>query len=195
MALPNHEVSAVTSTIVGTAGGVKRGQTEITTKARRARRGKREMKLWVSGLVFVAVHYRLRYPFQPSFPLIRRSKMRKLSVAVLIVGFCLCFGATESEAYTASPQAAYAAMKSTPHAIDAAASVATVPSAASNLLYLPLGAVKLVLSPLPGISAGSAMNDIGRGVQAPFQIIAAVLKLPFTLLSSVSRMPLNALPL
>ncbi|GEM_PF-1782952 len=121
--------------------------------------------------------------------------MSKLSVAVLIVGLCLCFGATESEAYTVSPQAAYAAMQSTPHAIDAAASFATVPSAASNLLYLPLGAVKLVMSPLPGISAGSAMNDIGRGVQAPFQIIGAVLKLPFALLSSVSRMPLNALPL
>jgi len=121
--------------------------------------------------------------------------MRELSVAVLIVGFCLCFGATESEAFTASPQAAYAALQSTPHAIDAAASVATVPSAASNLLYLPLGVVKLVLSPLPGISSGGAMNDIGRGVQAPFQIVGAVLKLPFALLSSVSRMPLSALPL
>ncbi|MDP7395798.1 MAG: hypothetical protein QF541_02955 [Lentisphaeria bacterium] len=119
--------------------------------------------------------------------------MRKLSVAVLTVGFCLCFGATESEAYTASPQAAYAALQSTPHAIDAAASAATVPAAVANLFYLPLGAVKLVMSPLPGITAGSAMSDIGRGVQAPFQIIGAVLKLPFAVLSSVSRMPLNAL--
>jgi len=121
--------------------------------------------------------------------------MRKISVAVLIVGFCLCFGATESEAYTVSPKAAYAAIKSTPHAIDAAASVATVPTAAANLFYLPLGVVKLVMSPLPGITAGSAMNDIGRGVQAPFQIIGAVLRVPFAILSSVSRMPLNALPL
>jgi hypothetical protein len=66
MALTSDEVSAVISTIVGTAGGVKRGETEISTKGTG---GGREMKTWISGFLFVAVHYRLRYPSSRRFHL------------------------------------------------------------------------------------------------------------------------------
>lgn len=44
--------------------------------------------------------------------------------------------------------------------------------------YLVIGLVEIVLCPLPGISIGQGLTDVGVGMLAPFKLTINVLALP-----------------
>jgi hypothetical protein len=115
--------------------------------------------------------------------------MVKIFGLTTIIALCLCVTANDSQAYTVSPQAAYAALGSAPDVLDATRSLAAIPSAASNLLYLPMALAEMILSPLPSITMGGAMSDLGRGLMAPFQVVMVAMQVPFQLLGSLSKIP------
>jgi len=56
--------------------------------------------------------------------------------------------------------------------------VAEVPLQVGECLRLPLGILEMVLSPLPGITFKSGLEDTGQGILAPFRLCRAILKMP-----------------
>ena len=71
--------------------------------------------------------------------------------------------------------------------------VAEVPKTAATVLYLPLGLLECVLSPLPGIKFGAGCRHIGQGVVAPFQFVEAVVTLPYDAVRTATGV-VNAVP-
>ncbi len=108
----------------------------------------------------------------------------RLLVGVVLLAVALC-----SPARAAAP-AAVSAVGMTPVVPLAAGlgkDLATIPLSVAEVVRLPMGLVECVLSPLPGISFRSGLQDMGAGIVAPFKLVMAVLRLPYDLTCTLSR--------
>ena len=62
---------------------------------------------------------------------------------------------------------------------------AAIPVSAAQILYLPLGLMECVFSPLPNVSFGSGLDHIGTGIVAPFKLVQSVVTLPYDAVKAV----------
>jgi len=75
-------------------------------------------------------------------------------------------------------QAASLAKGSLPGLVRAGKGIVEVPRQVGQCLRLPLGLVEVVASPLPGVGFMDGLENIGKGLVAPFKLCQAVLELP-----------------
>jgi len=116
--------------------------------------------------------------------------MKNCIVILMFVSSFTLLYVNDAQAY--GPEVYYAAAAAAPLPMESTKSVARVPKAAADLLYLPVGVLKVGMSILPSVSMADGFNDIGRGLVAPFHVAAAVLQVPFDVLSAAGRVPRNA---
>ena len=64
--------------------------------------------------------------------------------------------------------------------------LAEVPASAAGILQLPLGALEIVFSPLPGASFMNGLKNVVSGTMAPLQLAGTVLRVPFKLLDGLA---------
>ncbi|MFO7822043.1 MAG: hypothetical protein R6V56_08345 [Lentisphaeria bacterium] len=87
-----------------------------------------------------------------------------------------------------SAEAAVLDRQTVPAVADLGKSISKVPMSAAKILRLPLGALELILSPLPGINCLSATKNIGAGLVAPFELGINVLSLPHRLFTGIEKL-------
>lgn len=75
-------------------------------------------------------------------------------------------------------QAAVAAKGCVPGLLRAGRGIVEIPRQAGQCVRLPLGLVEMVFSPLPGVRFSDGMQDVGKGVVAPFKLCLATLEMP-----------------
>ncbi len=71
--------------------------------------------------------------------------------------------------------------------INVAGAVLEVPVVAAGVLRLPMGVVEVALCPLPGLSLSRGLRNFGKGLLAPFELTATVLKLPFRVVGELGK--------
>lgn len=68
----------------------------------------------------------------------------------------------------------------------------------ADIVFLPMGAAEILLSPLPGMELPQGARNLSRGILAPFKALHAAVRLPATLLrgtkSAISGAPGYLLP-
>ncbi len=69
----------------------------------------------------------------------------------------------------------------------AASDIAKIPMTAADILRLPLGVIETGLFPLPFLELTDGLENIGRGVAAPFKLAIDVLSLPFDVCSALNQ--------
>jgi hypothetical protein len=111
----------------------------------------------------------------------------KKTAFLLIITIAFLAGRVRpAEALT--PSEAALAAEAAPRVLSLAGDVAQVTCAAGELLYLPLGTGEVMLSPLPGISFGSGITHVGKGLLAPFKLGIAVLRLPVSIIKNAGAL-------
>ena len=101
--------------------------------------------------------------------------MRKLFFVLVYWGFTLCLSASDP---VATVLVAEVAKEGSSGIVRAGKGIAEVPLQVGECLRLPMGIVEMVLSPLPGITFKSGLEDTGQGILAPFRLCRAILKMP-----------------
>lgn len=87
---------------------------------------------------------------------------------------------TPAAVVLATPVAAEAASKATtPKALS---NLYNIPMKALDIVYLPLGIVETVASPLPGLTVDSGVQNMTRGLAAPVRVIQNAVMLPVNLI-------------
>jgi hypothetical protein len=113
--------------------------------------------------------------------MVRRSAM--LLVAVLVF---LCWADT-GKAVTPEVTAGIAAVKAAPELLKAAKDLAAIPAAVGQTLFLPLGLIETVLSPLPGFKFVGGLKKVVKGAKGPFKLLGTCLKLPLSLVDVAGK--------
>ena len=121
---------------------------------------------------------------------IRTTNQVKMLLCLVLLGLSL-FGMRGScqASGTASIDASILASRTIPVAADIGRDISSIPLTAAKILRLPLGAVELLLAPLPGITYLGAARDIGAGIVAPFEFTINVLSLPYQLFTDMRQIP------
>jgi hypothetical protein len=105
----------------------------------------------------------------------RTKRVKGAFAGLLAAGVALSAGATDPGTVI---EAAVVAKGSLSGLVRAGKGVVEIPRQVGQCLRLPLGIVELVFSPLPGVGFMDGLEDVGKGVVAPFKLCQAVLELP-----------------
>ncbi|GEM_PF-3246268 len=101
--------------------------------------------------------------------------MKRALCTVMLIGFL----APQASALPILPEYV-AAIQALPSVSATANEAANLVSGVADLVYLPMGASELILSPLPGLGLNRGGKNLGRGLMAPFSILQSVIRLPAT---------------
>lgn len=121
---------------------------------------------------------------------IRTTKQVKIYLCLVLLGLSQ-FGMRGScqASGTASIDASIMASRTIPAAADIGRDLSSIPLSAAKFLRLPLGAMELILAPLPGITYLDAVGNIGAGIVAPFELTINVFSLPYKLFTDMRQVP------
>ncbi|MBT3289910.1 MAG: hypothetical protein HN849_06325 [Victivallales bacterium] len=107
--------------------------------------------------------------------------VRRPAILLVAVSVFLC-SAQSGHAFTPEVAAGAAAAKVAPKVLKTAAkTLAEIPGAIGQTLYLPLGLVETALCPLPGPTLAGGLKKAAKGIQGPFKLLGSLVKLPFSL--------------
>lgn len=98
---------------------------------------------------------------------------------LVTMGFVLTFGFSFSgNVHAMSSLQANYATRAAPAVLQTAGDVVKIAASALRIVNVPLGALEVGLSPLPGLTVMQGVKRIGQGLMVPVHILQSVIRLP-----------------